>query len=108
MDLHAPGPTPAGAVRVATFNVFWLGAAEADRIPRTARDEEDLVTVLRLLDADALVFQEIVDVTLLESLLLRAGAPAADRHPRRYRVRDEQGRVLTTGAMRSRRSHIQK
>ncbi len=88
-------------LRIATFNLFWLGTPETWRICRSRDDEALVARVLERLDADAIVFQEIVNLPLLEALLARVPG-------RRYRVRDDEGRWLTTGRMRRAVSHIQK
>ena len=91
-------------MRITTFNVFWLGTPEHDRILRGPDDEALLARVIGILDADAIVFQEIVNLGLLESLLQKASAACG----RDLVVRNVDGRWLTTGRMRSRTSHIQK
>ena len=92
---------PALPVRVATFNLAWFGTPETARIRRDAADEAMIVRALTALDADAIVFEEIVNLPLLEALVARVPG-------RRYRVRDDEGRWLTTGRMRRAVSHIQK
>lgn len=91
-------------MRIATFNIFWLGTPRLARLTRRPEDEAALVAVLRALDADVLAFQEIVDMELLEDLLARA----SEGTPRRPTLRDADGAYLTTGRMRRRRSHLQK
>src|SRR5436305_1113166 len=89
-------------MRLCTWNVFWLGTPETNKIRRTPRDEADLCALLGRIDADVIVLQEVVNVPLVEELLRRA-SPG-----RRYTARDPRGEFITTGRMRSRISHLQK
>src|SRR5436305_4578197 len=89
-------------MRLCTWNVFWLGTPETNKIDRTPRDEADVVAVLGRVDADLIVLQEVVNVPLAEELLRRA------RPERRYTARDRHGGFITTGRMRSRISRLQK
>lgn len=91
-------------MRISTFNIFWLGTPEHERIRRGREDEALVARVIANLDADAIVFQEIVSMPLCESILAAAGAARG----RSYSLRDAEGHYLTTGRVRSRTSHLQK
>lgn len=83
-------------LRAATFNVFWFGASASEKTVRGPGDELLLGDVVRRLDADFVVFQEIVAVERLESLL--AQGPG-----RRWSLRDEAGRIVTSADPQSER-----
>lgn len=78
-------------MRLATFNIYWLG--DEEKITRTAADSERLARVVARLDADVIVFQEIVSPDALREIL-----DAADElTSRRYAMHDADDRLLTTG-----------
>lgn len=75
-------------MRLATFNIAWLG--DEEQISRTEEDLGRIARVIARLDADAMVFQEIVKPEQLEHMLDQAGGLTN----RVYRMRDDQGRLL--------------
>jgi endonuclease/exonuclease/phosphatase family metal-dependent hydrolase len=77
-------------MRVATFNIYWLGG---DKIARDDADVERLARVIAKVNADALVFQEIVDPDALREVL----DAADDLTARRYTMHDAQLRLLGAG-----------
>lgn len=85
-------------MRLATFNIYWLGhTGEEQSIGRTDADRDLIARVIARLDADALVFQEIVDPEALQRILARAGQLTPE--PRDYRLRDGQGRWLCDNSL---------
>ncbi|HEY0380277.1 MAG TPA: hypothetical protein VGC87_25410 [Pyrinomonadaceae bacterium] len=56
-------------VRIATFNIFWFPSSSFIGNSRSAEDLEMLREVIKRLDADVLVFEEILDLEKLEGLL---------------------------------------
>ena len=56
-------------INLATFNIFWYGSSAVDKNPRTDDDQKRIAQVLTRLDADVFVFQEILDLGGLETLL---------------------------------------
>lgn len=56
-------------ISLATFNIFWYPTHVDVQNPRDEADDARIVQVLTSLDAHALVFQEILDLTRLEGLL---------------------------------------
>jgi hypothetical protein len=81
-------------VRIATFNIYWFPSSSFIGNRRSQIDQGIIREVIRRLDADIIIFifQEILDLTALEELL-SAFAPA-----RSYRLRDETGRWIASGA----------
>ena len=53
-------------MKLATFNICWLGGSQ---IQRTEDDLGKIAQVIAKLDADVLAFQEIVGVTELQTIL---------------------------------------
>jgi len=68
-------------MKLATFNICWLGG---DQVPRTEEDKSLIAKVIAKLDADAIVFQEIVDPEVLEHILNEVN----DITSRTYRLYD--------------------
>jgi endonuclease/exonuclease/phosphatase family metal-dependent hydrolase len=58
-------------MRMATFNVFWLGNAE--RVNRSDEGFDALARVVRSIDADVFCFQEVADLSVLRRVLDGAG-----------------------------------
>lgn len=56
-------------INIATFNIFWYPSDSGGRIKRSAADEALIAKVVARLNAHVLVFQEILDLERLESLL---------------------------------------
>jgi hypothetical protein len=78
-------------VRIATFNIFWFASSTFIGNRRSGEDLEKLQEVIKRLDADILVFQEIVELEKLEDLL-------SDLIPgRSYSLRDQAGHWATSG-----------
>ena len=83
-------------MRVATFNVFWFGTEKPDIITRDDNDHARIRDVVHRLDADVIVFQEIIDAQALWREVLRL-VPGRD-----YRTLDGAGQLVasaTDGAM---------
>lgn len=84
-------------MKLATFNVCWLGNERFTKMTNLKnRDMDDWLSIARViskLDADIIVFQEIVNFAELESVLVLAQGFS----PRKYRIRDKQNQVLATG-----------
>jgi endonuclease/exonuclease/phosphatase family metal-dependent hydrolase len=56
-------------MRIATFNIYWLGTSRTSIVRRTPEDEALIARVLAGLDADVLALQEICCQTTLERVL---------------------------------------
>ena len=56
-------------VRIATFNIFWFASSTFIGNRRSPEDLRKLREVINRLDADIIVFQEILDLPVLENLL---------------------------------------
>ena len=65
-------------MRLATFNIYWLGG---NQIQRTEDDLGKIAQVIAKLDADVLAFQEIVGVAQLQTILDQANGLTAARLP---------------------------
>lgn len=77
-------------MRLATWNLYWLGSSA--RPPRTEAELARIADVLRGLDADVLVLQEIVDLGVLRGLFARVEAQGG----RGYATDDAQGEPLAS------------
>lgn len=78
-------------VRIATFNIFWFPSSPFIGNHRSSDDSEKICEVIRRLDADVLVFQEILGLEALEELL-------SDVIPSRsYSMRDQAGKWAASG-----------
>lgn len=77
-------------MKLATFNIYWLGG---DKIDRTEADRARIAQVLAKLDADVVVFQEIVDPDELQEIL----EMASDAVARNYRLYDDDDQLLGVG-----------
>jgi endonuclease/exonuclease/phosphatase family metal-dependent hydrolase len=73
-------------MRIATWNIYWLGERSGDKIRRGAEDLELIAEVLKNVSADVLAFQEVVDPAVLEAILKKAGGSQRD-----YSIRAEDG-----------------
>jgi endonuclease/exonuclease/phosphatase family metal-dependent hydrolase len=84
-------------MRLATFNIFWLGNEEFVSKPesggeaRTAADWELIGRVIAKLNADVIAFQEIVSLDELRTVLNHVNLP------RNYQFFDDEGQMLGTG-----------
>nr|AIB07915.1 EXOMEG1 [uncultured organism] len=78
-------------VRIATFNIFWFPSSTFIGNSRSVEDLDKLREVIKRLDADILVFQEILDLQALENLL----SLIPDRS---YSLRDQDGNWAASGA----------
>jgi len=56
-------------VRIATFNIFWFPSSTFIGNQRTSGDLKNIREVIKRLDSDILVFEEILDLGTLEQLL---------------------------------------
>jgi len=77
-------------MKLATFNIFWLGG---DKIERTAEDKSLIARVIAKLDADVVVFQEIVDPKVLQEIIDSASGTTS----RSYRLYDHDNQLLGVG-----------
>jgi endonuclease/exonuclease/phosphatase family metal-dependent hydrolase len=84
-------------MKLATFNVCWLGNERFAKMTNLKeREMDDWVSIARVvakLDADVIVFQEIVNLEELRNVLILANGFTG----RKYQMRDQQNQVLGTG-----------
>jgi endonuclease/exonuclease/phosphatase family metal-dependent hydrolase len=84
-------------LKLATFNIYWLGndrfASMSGLEPRVEDDWLSIARVVSKVDADVVVFEEIVSLDELQRVLdlIRGWGN------RRYEIYDKQGQVLGTG-----------
>ena len=72
-------------VRIATFNIYWFPSSTFIGNQRSEEDLRKIQEVIRRLDSDILVFEEILDLQALEHLI-------ADVMPERtYSLKDQDG-----------------
>ncbi len=79
-------------VRIASFNIYWFPSSSFIGNHRSQEDLDKLREVIRRLDADVIVFQEIVDLAALEGLL------SGLTPNREYQLRDAAGNWIASGA----------
>ena len=79
-------------VRIASFNIYWFPSSPFIGNRRSKADLAKLREVIRRLDADVLVFQEILDLAALEKLL------SGLTPNRAYQLRDAAGSWIASGA----------
>lgn len=72
-------------VRIATFNIFWFPSSTFIGNQRSSEDLPKIREVIKRLDSDILVFEEILDLVTLEQLLANV-IPG-----RSYSLRDQAG-----------------
>jgi endonuclease/exonuclease/phosphatase family metal-dependent hydrolase len=75
-------------MKLATFNIYWLGNDEM--IVRTQEDRSLIARVIAKLDADVIVFEEIVDPQELQEIINLASSLTS----RSYRLHDNDNRLL--------------
>jgi endonuclease/exonuclease/phosphatase family metal-dependent hydrolase len=84
-------------MKLATFNVCWLGNERFAKMTNLKeRDMDDWVSIARVvakLDADIIVFEEIVNLEELQNVLILANATTS----RRYQIYDKHKQMLGTG-----------
>lgn len=85
-------------LKLATFNIYWLGNNRFVEMsnglePRVEDDWLSIARVISKLDADVVVFEEIVSLDELQRVLDLARGLGN----RRYEIYDKQGQVLGTG-----------
>ncbi|HEX8775475.1 MAG TPA: endonuclease/exonuclease/phosphatase family protein [Pyrinomonadaceae bacterium] len=75
-------------MRLATFNIYWLG--DEDKIVRTEQDRSIIARVIARLNADVIIFEEIVVPEELQKIIDLVN----DLTHRSYRLRDNDDRFL--------------
>ena len=61
-------------MKLATWNIYWLGERSGKRIKRTDEDENLIARVIAQVSPDVLSIQEVVDPFVLERVLSRANS----------------------------------
>lgn len=77
-------------MRVATWNIYWLGD-RSGKITRAEEDERTIAEVVMNLSPDVLALQEIVDPLVMERVLRLAGGAGRD-----YAIRSDAGLWFTS------------
>ena len=84
-------------LKLATFNIFWLGndrfTEMSELEPRGEADWLSIARVISRVNADVIVFEEIVSLDELRRVL----DLSHDLVGRRYEIHDKQGHMLGTG-----------
>ena len=78
-------------VRLATFNIYWFPSSTFAGNQRSAQDFEKIREVIKRLDSDILVFEEILDLETLEGLMANV-IPS-----RTYSLRNQAGQWAASG-----------
>ncbi len=78
-------------MRVATWNIYWLGERTGDKIQRTESDYKLIAQVIDRLSPDVLALEEIVDPLVMEHILALAST-----EDREYIVRTVDDHWLTS------------
>jgi endonuclease/exonuclease/phosphatase family metal-dependent hydrolase len=71
-------------MKLATWNIYWLGERTGEHIVRTEEDEALIARVIAQIRPDVLAIQEVIDPHVLERLLEKARAPGQE-----YTIRGE-------------------
>lgn len=75
-------------MRLATFNIYWLG--DEEKIMRTEEDRSLIARVIARLNADVIIFEEIVAPEELQGIIDMVNGLTS----RSYRLRDNEDRFL--------------
>lgn len=78
-------------MKLATWNIYWLGDRNGKFIVRTEEDEALIARVIKQIRPDVLAIQEVVDPKALERVLEKAREPGYE-----YTIRSEDGTWLTS------------
>jgi endonuclease/exonuclease/phosphatase family metal-dependent hydrolase len=78
-------------MRIATWNIFWLGERANDEVNRTESDYKLIADVIKQLSPDVLALQEIVDPLVMEEILTSANGEG-----RNYSIRTSDSNWLTS------------
>jgi len=62
-------------VKIATWNIYWLGDRHGEHIVRTPEDEGLIAQVIENLSPDVLALEEVVDPLVMERVLGRVNGP---------------------------------
>jgi endonuclease/exonuclease/phosphatase family metal-dependent hydrolase len=65
-------------MRIATWNIYWLGDRGSEHVVRSSEDEQVIAQVIARLAPDVLALQEIVDPLVMERILGLASGPERD------------------------------
>jgi endonuclease/exonuclease/phosphatase family metal-dependent hydrolase len=65
-------------MKIATWNIYWLGDRTGDHVVRSPEDEQVIAQVIAQLAPDVLALQEIVDPLVMERILGMASGPGRD------------------------------
>ena len=65
-------------MRIATWNIYWLGDREGEHIVRTAADEELIAQVIKNVSPDVLALEEVVDPLVMERVLGHVNGPGTN------------------------------
>jgi endonuclease/exonuclease/phosphatase family metal-dependent hydrolase len=65
-------------MRIATWNIYWLGDRTGEHVVRSPEDEKVIAQVIARLAPDVLALQEIVDPLVMERILGMAGGPGRE------------------------------
>jgi endonuclease/exonuclease/phosphatase family metal-dependent hydrolase len=78
-------------MKIATWNIYWLGDRDGEHIVRTDEDKHLIANVIKNLSPDVLALQEIVDPLVMQEILEMANGEGRD-----YTIRSGQGDWLTS------------
>lgn len=92
------------SVKLATWNIYWLGDRAGNQIRRTDEDENLIARVIAHISPDILAVQEVVDPKALERILNIANAESG----RDYIIRDGDTWFTSDSRPTSETSHWQK
>jgi len=65
-------------MKIATWNIYWLGDRTGDKVVRGPEDEQIIARVIARLAPDVLALQEVVDPLVMERILGLANGPGLD------------------------------
>jgi hypothetical protein len=90
-------------MRIATWNIYWLGDRMGEHIVRTEDDEQLIAEVIKNVSPDVLALEEIVDPLVMERILTLASGPG-----RQYVMRSNNGAWFTSDPKPTSEQNLQK
>src|SRR5262245_9917118 len=78
-------------MKIATWNIYWLGDKTREHIVRSEEDEQLIAEVIKKISPDVLALEEVVDPFVMERILKQASSQGSE-----YVLRSDEGAWLTS------------